>query len=63
LFKEFIETGKIEKLEEKRLEKALKPNLSNSSTYANKANFLMNMFGDMTEHECEAMYNDWSECL
>ena len=63
LFKEFIETGKIKKLEEKRLEKALKPNLSNSSTYANKANFLMNMFGDMTEHECEAMYNDWSECL
>ena len=63
LFKEFIETGKIKKLEEKRLEKALKPNLSNSSTYAKKANFLMNMFGDMTEHECEAMYNDWSECL
>ena len=60
LFKEFIKSGKIERLEEMRLKKALKPNLSNSSTYAKKAKFLMDMFGGMTEHECEAMYNDWS---
>ena len=61
LFKEFIETGKIERLEEMRLKKALKPNLSNSSTYANKTKFLMEMFGGMTEHECQAMSHDWSE--
>ena len=54
---------KFEMLDSKisELEKALKPNLSNSSTYANKTKFLMEMFGGMTEHECQAMSHDWSE--
>ena len=28
---------------------------------SSKAKFLVDMFGDMTEHECEAMYDYWGE--
>jgi hypothetical protein len=57
MLEEFINDGKIEKL----FELKNKANLSNSSTYASKAKFLMDLFGDMTEHECEAMYEYWGE--
>ena len=53
MLEEFITSGKIEKLEEKRQQ--IEPETLS-------ADFLVGMFGHMTEHECEAMYNNWSEC-
>jgi DNA polymerase/3'-5' exonuclease PolX len=50
---EFIETGKIERLEELRPEE---------EEVLVDAESLMSMFGHMTEHECSAMYEHWAEC-
>ena len=50
---EFIETGKIERLEEMRPEE---------EEVLVDAESLMSMFGHMTEHECSAMYEHWAEC-
>ncbi len=52
MLEEFITSGKIEKLEEKR------PQIEPETL---SADFLVGMFGHMTEHECEAMYDHWGE--
>ena len=52
MYKEFIETGKIERLEEMRPEEE-----PETVTHL----YLIETFGDMTEHECSAMYNSWME--
>ena len=53
MFKEFIETGKIQRLEELREEQ--EPETVTPEE-------LMSLFGHMTEHECSAMYEHWGEC-
>ena len=53
MYKEFIETGKIERLEEMRPEE---------EEVLVDAESLMSMFGHMTEHECCAMSDHWGEC-
>ena len=72
MFKEFVETGKIERLEELRADfldrsrKKLCLVLTSKLLREEKepepatAKFLMGMFGGMTEHEVHAMSNDWS---
>ena len=52
MLEEFINDGKIEKLEEMR------PQIERENA---SVKFLMGMFKDMTEHECEAMYHHWVE--
>lgn len=52
MLEEFINDGKIEKLEEMR------PQIERENA---SVKFLMGMFKDMTEHECEAMYDHWVE--
>ena len=53
MLEEFILNGKIQRLEDMRPEE---------EEELVDAEFLMSIFGDMTEHECSAMYEHWAEC-
>ena len=54
MLEEFILNGKIQRLEDMRPEEEEEELVD--------AELLMSIFGDMTEHECSAMYEHWSEC-
>ena len=53
MLEEFIENGKIKRLED------LRPEEEPETVTPEE---LMSLFGGMTEHECSAMYDHWGEC-